>query len=53
MEKWQADKFPALKAEAKRTGAAIYFTDEASVRSDFHAGTTWASDGRRPGDDTV
>jgi hypothetical protein len=38
-----------LKAEAKRTGAVIYFADEAGVRSDFHAGTTWnLSDGHQP-----
>jgi transposase len=46
VEKWQAEDFPALKQEAKRTGAAIYFADEAGVRSDFHAGTTWAPVGR-------
>ncbi len=48
MEKWQAEEFPALKAEAKRIGAVIYFADEAGVRSDFHAGTTWAPVGRPP-----
>ncbi|MEY4211117.1 MULTISPECIES: IS630 family transposase [Methylomonas] len=48
VEKWQADEFPALKAETKRTGAVIYFADEAGVRSDFHAGTTWAPVGRTP-----
>ncbi len=48
VEKWQAEDFPALKAEAQRTGAVIYFADEAGVRSDFHAGTTWAPVGRTP-----
>lgn len=48
MEKWQAEDFPALKAEAKRTGAVIYFADEAGVCSDFHAGTTWAPVGPTP-----
>ena len=48
VEKWQSEEFPALKAEAKRTGAVIYFADEAGVRSDFHAGTTWAPVGRPP-----
>jgi hypothetical protein len=37
-----------LKAEAKRTGAVIYFADEAGVRSDFHAGPTRAPVGRPP-----
>jgi hypothetical protein len=48
VEKWQSEEFPALKAEAKRTGAVIYFADEAGVRSDFPAGTTWAPVGRTP-----
>jgi transposase len=29
-------------------GATIYFADEAGVRSDYHAGTTWAPVGRTP-----
>jgi len=48
MEKWQAEAFPALKTEARRTGAVIYFADEAGVRSDFHAGPTWAPVARTP-----
>ena len=48
VEKWQAEEFPALKAEAKQAGAVIYFADEAGVRSDFHAGTTWAPCGETP-----
>lgn len=48
VEKWQAEDFPALKAEAKQAGAVIYFADEAGVRSDFHAGTTWAPRGETP-----
>ena len=48
VEKWQTEEFPALKAEAKQAGAVIYFADEAGVRSDFHAGTTWAPCGETP-----
>ncbi len=48
VEKWQAEEFPALQAEAKQAGAVIYFADEAGVRSDFHAGTTWAPCGKTP-----
>ena len=48
VEKWQAEAFPALKAEAKQAGAVIYFADEAGVRSDFRAGTTWAPCGETP-----
>ena len=29
-------------------GATVYFADEAGVRSDYHAGTTWAPVGRTP-----
>jgi transposase len=48
VEKWQAEEFPALQAEAKRAGAVIYFADEAGIRSDCHAGTTWAPSGKTP-----
>jgi transposase len=40
--------FPALVREAKRTGAIIYFVDEAAVRADAHQGTTWAPVGQTP-----
>lgn len=29
-------------------GAVIFFQDEASVRSDYHGGTTWGQVGRTP-----
>lgn len=32
--------YPGTAADAKKKGAVIYFADEASVRSDHHAGTT-------------
>ena len=48
VEKWRSEEFPRLKAEAKRLGAAIYFADEAGIRSDYHAGTTWAPIGETP-----
>jgi len=37
-----------LQAKAKRYGATIYWGDEASIRSDYHAGTTWAEKGKTP-----
>jgi transposase len=40
--------YPLLKAKAKRFGATIYWGDEASVRSDYHAGTTWGVKGETP-----
>jgi transposase len=46
--RWKAETYPAIRAEAARVGATIYFTDEAGVRSDYHAGTTWAPVGQTP-----
>jgi transposase len=40
--------FPQLVREARRTGAIIYFVDEAAVRADAHRGTTWAPVGQTP-----
>lgn len=40
--------FPGLFEEARRMKAAIYFVDEASVRSDAHRGTTWGKIGQTP-----
>jgi transposase len=48
VERWKSEEFPALRAEAARLGATIFFCDEAGVRSDYHAGTTWAPVGRTP-----
>lgn len=51
--RWQKDEFPAIAAEAKRAGATILFADEASIRSDYHAGTTWAPMGKTPAVETT
>lgn len=48
VERWRVETFPSLQAEAKAAGAAIYFADEAGLRSDHHAGTTWAPHGKTP-----
>ena len=37
-----------IQARAKKEGAAIFFADEASVRTNYHAGTTWAPVGQTP-----
>ncbi|MDR0284831.1 MAG: IS630 family transposase [Propionibacteriaceae bacterium] len=47
-EAWRAEEYPGIVAQAKKTGAVIFFADEASVRSDHHAGTTWGAVGRTP-----
>ena len=46
--RWKAEIYPQLRAEAAQAGATISFADEAGVRSDYHAGTTWAPVGRTP-----
>lgn len=48
VETWLREQFPAIQKEAKRVGASIFFADEASVRSDYHSGTTWAPVGQTP-----
>lgn len=53
VERWQQEEFPAIAAEAKRVGATILFADEASIRSDYHAGTTWSVQGQTPVVDTT
>jgi hypothetical protein len=46
--RWKAETYPAICAEAARVGATVSFVDEAGVRSDDHAGTTWAPVGQTP-----
>lgn len=48
VEKWLAEQYPQIRAEARKTGAEIYFGDEAGLRSDYHSGTTWAPAGQTP-----
>jgi transposase len=48
VERWLREEYPAIRALAKREKAEIYFGDEAGVRSDFHAGRTWAPKGKTP-----
>jgi transposase len=46
--RWKAETYPQIRREAASVGATIYFVDEAGVRSDYHAGTTWAPVGQTP-----
>lgn len=48
VERWKREEYPAIRAEAAKEGATIFFADEAAVRTDHHAGTTWAPIGRTP-----
>jgi transposase len=45
---WKEEVFPQIQARAKKEGASIFFADEASVRTNYHAGTTWAPVGKTP-----
>ncbi len=42
------EEYPAIQAQAEAAGAVIYFADEAGIRSDYHAGTTWSPVGQTP-----
>lgn len=46
--RWQAEELPRIQAMAKAEKATIYYADESGVRSDYHAGTTWALKGQTP-----
>jgi len=48
VEQWQAKDFPKLAKRAKRDKALIFFADESGIRSDHHAGRTWAPKGQTP-----
>jgi len=45
---WLKREYPAIREWAKQERAAILFADEAGVRSDYHAGTTWGVRGKTP-----
>jgi transposase len=48
VRRWKAEEYPAIREQAAKVGATIYFADEAGVRLDYHAGTTWAPVGHTP-----
>ena len=48
VEQWLKREFPRIRALAKKEKAQIYFEDESGIRSDFHAGSTWAERGKTP-----
>jgi transposase len=45
---WREKEFPEIQRLAKQAGARIFFGDEAGVRTDYHAGTTWGVRGQTP-----
>ena len=48
VSRWESETYPEIRPEARRAGASIYFADESGIRSDYHAGTTWAPTGETP-----
>lgn len=48
VRQWKEVEYPKIRAQAISQGASIYFADEAGVRTDHHAGTTWAPIGETP-----
>lgn len=48
VREWKEQTYPSIRAQAAREGATIFFADEAGIRTDHHAGTTWAPVGRTP-----
>jgi transposase len=48
VKKFLHKEYPGIKQHASACGAKIYWGDEASMRSDYHSGTTWAKKGETP-----
>jgi transposase len=48
VQKWLQEEYPRIHRLARQKKAQIFFGDEAGVRSDHHAGTTWAVKGKTP-----
>jgi len=48
VEQWREKTYPEIEARAKRENALIFFADESGIRSDHHAGRTWAPKGQTP-----
>ena len=48
VDRWLNEQYPQIRHMAKREKATIYFGDEATIRSDFHSGTSWAPKGQTP-----
>lgn len=48
VEQWREHEYPKIAARARREGALVMFADESGIRSDHHAGTTWAPVGQTP-----
>jgi transposase len=48
VEAWKKVIYPKIRRLAADEGASIFFEDEAGLRTDHHAGTTWGPVGQTP-----
>lgn len=48
VRRWLDQEYPRIRKMAKKQGAAIFFADEAGLRSDHHSGKTWGKKGKTP-----
>jgi transposase len=48
VSRWKSEHYPAIRKAAKAAGGTVLFGDEASIRADYHTGTTWAPVGQTP-----
>ncbi len=48
VEEWKKVIYPRIRRLAAEEGASIFFEDEAGLRTDHHAGTTWGPVGQTP-----
>lgn len=48
VQRWLHEEYPKIRELAHHMKAQIFFGDEAGVRSDHHAGTSWGVKGKTP-----
>jgi len=48
VQRWLRIEYPRIRKLAQTAKARVFFGDEAGIRSDHHAGTTWAAKGQTP-----
>jgi transposase len=48
IRKWLREKYPAIRARARREGAEIHWGDEMGLRSDHQSGRSWGRRGQTP-----
>jgi transposase len=48
VQKWLEEEYPAIRAQAKKEKAQIYWGDEMGMRSDHQTGTTYGRKGETP-----